>query len=184
MAMQRLHLEKEFVDQKIDGLHNWHGTFDGKKLALIHETKGIRHSIDYSPCKIGDYVGIIFDGEDPKVFSIKPPKDERIRLMWELGFTSKKRIIPKNPNGFDIKGYLSSLHSWKPPESGWTSDDISIHDVDTVYTVRQNGGRVMVQAVRRGSSHGKSKEEEWFMHPNATIDHVKEFVTMYKVQNS
>ena len=144
---------------------HWKASFDGSTLKLEYDNGRITNQKKFK-CRRGDYVGVspTIDGTFINIFKMRSPKDPRTKILWRHGKTSPKRIKGiDNPDMFSVKKYMESY-----PEYTYT---------DTV-EIKTAHGITMVASFKEIMNDGYTSDW-WFMHPNATIDHIKEWEQQY-----
>ena len=152
--------------ENVEVFTNWKASFDGTTLKLEYNDGHITNHKEFT-CRRGDYVGVspTIDGTFINIFKMRSPKDPRTKILWRLGYTSPKRIKGiSNPDVFSIKEYMDDY-----PERKYT-DSVEIKD---------HNGITMVASFREVIDDDGHMYDWWFMHPNATIDHVKEWEQQY-----
>lgn len=162
--VRKFKLGEDFENAPIFPNSNWKASFDGTTLRLDYSDGRITNYKEFK-CRRGDYVGVSpsIDGTLINIFKMRSPKDPRTKILWRHGKTSPKRIKWNNPDTFTLQSYMELE---------------STSSYSKLVEIKNDKGVVMVASVLE-KTETEVYYDHWFMHPSATIDHVKEWEKEY-----
>ena len=162
--VKKFKLGEDFENVPIFPNSDWKASFDGTTLRLDYNDGRITNHKEFK-CRRGDYVGVspTIDGTFINIFKMRSPKDPRTKILWRQGKTSPKRIKWEDPDTFTLEKYIEI-----EPTSTYTK----------AVQITDDNGIVMVASILEQTT-SEIYYDHWFMHPNATLDHVKEWEKQY-----
>lgn len=180
MSMKRLVVPDAPIKNQYFGSMSWLADFDGHSIIFHNEKMKRGGRIVLTDCHPGEEVGFYAAGPDSKAFKVEAPKDERMLILWNYGFTRPKRVT-KWFSAEEFPGFHKELE-FAHPGSQWRDENgVFILDKDVYYiTVRDiRGYRIMIETAVGRLANGQVVDC-WYMHPTARIMDVIDWRDQYR----
>lgn len=184
MAVKRFTLPQNPEENIYFGSMAWRATFNGKDV-IFHNLKMTDHNtVVLKGVKGGDMVGFYADGPNSKAFKVKRPLDEKYAILWKYGFTKPKRTTHTQgwfrtewEDDEKFPGF-KTLMERHYKDDWWNHNSYGILTVDSGFkytTILDENGNIMVATVIGRYERSNDFEQAWYLDPEATLDHVKEW---------
>jgi len=182
MALKRFTVPDQPKSDIYFGSMSWTASFDGTKIVFTNPNMTSHNKVVLNGVKAGDEVGFEANGPDSRAFKVKAPKDLKYAIMWKYGFTKPKRVTSDVDweDGEDFPGFHTLFERHYTGDYWRNSYGQLTMDWDVRYvTIYDDKGRIMVQTGFGRLERSNNHFDHWFMHHDATLEHVKAWEKEY-----
>ena len=187
MAIKRFMIPENPQVNIYFGSMAWRAAFDGKNVIFTNLKMTNHNTVVLKNVKGGDMVGFKADGPDSTAFKVKQPLDEKYRILWKYGFTKPKRFNRTSKyahnweEGERFPGFRALIHrNYEDFDNLHNQYGELTLDSDFKYTtVYDDNLNIMVNTVIGRYESSNDHIQMWYLSPEATLEHVKEWEKKY-----